>query len=115
MISAFISVGGPTLDTDIDAVDGICSRHHHRTGRREGDAYDAGAGNEQVGTAVGINAHDALAPGERSGHIQPALVVESHALRTAKAAVERLHLAFMRDAINRVEARRSGAGDVQIA
>src|ERR1019366_3021312 len=53
----------------------------------------------------------ALTAGEGGGDVEPALLVEGHALWAAEAAVEGLHLAGVRDAEHRVEAGCSGPGD----
>src|ERR1039458_8879664 len=75
----------------------------------------AGAGATQGGARAGIDAHDALAAGDGGGHVEPALLIERHALRAAEAAVEGFPLALVRDTEHRVEAGCGGPGDVEIA
>ena len=63
----------------------------------------------------GVDADDAFAAGDGRGHVEPALLVERHALRAAEAAIEDLHFAFVRDAVDGIEAGGGGAGDVEVA
>src|ERR1035437_1222214 len=104
----------PSLDADIDTVYGVGGGHHHGVRWGEGEADDARAGEKQVGAPGGIDAHDTLASRDGGGHIEPALLVERHALRATEAAIEGFHLALVRDAEHRVEAGGGGSGDVEI-
>src|SRR5580700_8605175 len=95
-------------------VDGVVGRQDHRFRWSEGDAYDCGAGEEEFGFRVGSDADDASAAFERCGDVEVVLRVERHALRAAQAAVKNFDVAVGTDALNSIEARRVGAGYVEI-
>src|SRR5579883_307955 len=103
------------LDSDIDPVQRVRGGDDHGSGRCEGQADDAGAGEEEVGAAVGVDADDALAAGNRGGDVEAALLVEGHALGPAEAAIEGLDFALAGNPVDGIEAGSGGAGDVEIA
>src|SRR5215469_1695465 len=59
--------------------------------------------------------HEVFAPHVRCSAAKVPLRVECHTLRTAEAAIERLDIAVIRDAIDTVEAGCGGTADVQMS
>ena len=101
--------------SDIHAVEQAGGGNHDGPGRSERQADDVGPGQEQLGRAIRVDTHDALAAAERRRHVETALGIERQPLRTAKPAVENLRRPGRRDAVHRIEAGRGRPGHVQIA
>src|SRR5215472_3847401 len=69
---------------------------------------------DQSRLALGRNAYNPAAAGERRRDIEIARCIKGKPLRPAQAAIKNAHVAMRIDAVNRVEARRSGTGYIEM-
>src|SRR4029077_8458279 len=104
-----------TLDVPVERVDGAIGGDHGAAAGHQREADDIAAAENDLRLRVGSEPDDAAAAAERSRDIKIAEAIEGEALWASEAAEENVYIAAGSDFVDAVEARRRGAGDVQIA
>ena len=103
------------LDADVHAVERVGGGDHQ--GARGVKARPTMPGPERNSSASrsGVMRTTPLRPPMEAATYRWPVFIERHALRPAQAAIEDFHLAVVGNAVDAIEARGGGAGDVEVA
>src|SRR5580693_6441241 len=113
-MSVGLAVERKALDVPVEGIESVVSGDHGAVRGQQSHADDVGSADHQLRLRLWREAHDAALTSKRTGDVEIARTVEGQALRTAESAEKRADFAGGIDAIDLIEARSRGAGNVQV-